>query len=56
MIYLITPPGLYEEPLVDDFPGEQSPVSEDSDEPWTPECDTNDESPERHCGKTSVRY
>lgn len=31
--YLITPPALYEDPPVDDFPGEPLPVGGD-DEPW----------------------
>lgn len=31
--YLITPPALWDDPPVDDFPGEQAPVCGD-DEPW----------------------
>lgn len=34
--YLITPPALWDDPPVDDFPGEQLPVEDDEDAPWIP--------------------
>jgi hypothetical protein len=46
MNYLITPPALWDDPPVDDFPGEQLPVGGD-DEPWLPECDTKETSSPR---------